>query len=117
MSVTAGDVVIDLDDWPVLDGAATPLPIRIVFHHGTGGSVGQVHTEAGTPASPGRGVEVTARIEDAPDVGNLAALKIVVDYRFDGLAQASPMARTELLLLGDGRYERNSRWLMTAQAA
>ena len=115
----AGDVVIDLADWPSLDDGASPLPIKIVFHHTTSGGVGAVHTEAGTPAQIAYGLDVTLRIEDEPDVGNLAALRVVIDYRFDTPQYdlAGHFARTELRLLGDGRYERNSSWVSTAKAA
>ena len=88
-----------------------PASVRVVFHHTAGGDVGHVRTEAGTPASLGYGAEVTARIEDTANVGGVAALRLVVDYRFSGLAQGNPVARTELRLLGDGRYERVSRWM------
>ena len=48
---TSGDVVINLADWPsLLDDGASPLPIKVVFHHTTGCGVGNVHTEVGTPA-------------------------------------------------------------------
>jgi len=60
-------------------------------------------------------VEVIARIDDADDVGNAAALKVCIEYRFSGLAQGNPTASIELRLLGDGRYERINRW--TAQPA
>jgi N-acetyl-anhydromuramyl-L-alanine amidase AmpD/V8-like Glu-specific endopeptidase len=107
----SGDTVVDLNDWPAIDGAATPLPLRLVFWHGGDGSVGNIHVETGLPANLAYGVEVAARIDDTPDVGNLAALKVTVDYRFTGLAQGNPAARIELRLLGDGRIERVNTWV------
>ena len=54
---------------------------------------------------------MSLRIEDEPDVGGRAALRVVIDYRFDspqyGLRDS--FARIDLRLLGDGRYERVNR--------
>ncbi|WP_369936474.1 N-acetylmuramoyl-L-alanine amidase [Xanthomonas tesorieronis] len=113
-SLAGGDVRIALDDWPAIDGAATPLPLTVRFY-AEAGSVGEVRIDAGVPARLDYGVEVSARIDDAEDVGNVATLKVSIDYRFSGLAQGNPAASIELRLLGDGRYERINRW--TAQPA
>ncbi|WP_115560188.1 papain-like cysteine protease family protein [Xanthomonas arboricola] len=104
------DVRLVLDDWPALEGAATPLPITLEFvaDHG---SVGEVRITAGTPPLLSHGVEVTARIEDADAVSGVAALAVIVDYRFSGLAQGNPQARIALRLLGDGRHERSNTWV------
>ena len=113
-SIAGGDVRIALDDWPAIDGAATPLPLTVRFY-AEAGSVGEVRIEAGVPERLDYGVEVSARIDDAEDVGNAAALTVSIEYRFSGLAQGNPAASIELRLLGDGRYERINRW--TAQPA
>ena len=102
-----------------LDDGASPLPIKVVFYHTTGCGVGNVHTEVGTPAKGDYGLDVSLRIEDEPDVGGRAALRVVIDYRFDSpqYGLRDYFARTELRLLGDGRYERNSSWMANAEAA
>lgn len=104
------DVRITLDDWPALEGAATPLPITLEFV-ADNGSVGDVRISAGTPTQLGHGVEVTARIDDTDAVHGVAALAVTVDYRFSGLAQGNPQARIALRLLGDGRHERSNSWV------
>ncbi|KRD31996.1 hypothetical protein ASE35_13650 [Lysobacter sp. Root916] len=112
-STAAADVRIELGEWPAIEGQSSPLPITVDFR-ASQGSVGEVRVIAGLPANLAYGVEASARIEDAPDVGGVAALKLSIDYRFSGLAQGSPAARIELRLLGDGRYERENRWVTTA---
>ncbi|MCA1713674.1 MAG: hypothetical protein LC715_00580 [Gammaproteobacteria bacterium] len=116
-SLTASDIVIELGAWPAIEGEAAPLPLSISFRSTAQGAVGDVQISAGAPANLGYGVDVVARIDDAADVGNVAALKVGIDYRFSGFAQDAPAARIELRLLGDGRYERVNRWLPTSQAA
>ncbi|MDQ3287065.1 MAG: trypsin-like peptidase domain-containing protein [Pseudomonadota bacterium] len=113
----SSEVNIDLGAWPAIEGQAAPLPLTVSFRSTAQGSVGDVRIQAGTPADVGYGVEVVARIEDDDDVGSVAAIRIGIDYRFNGLAQDAPAARIELRLLGDGRHERVNRWLTTAQAA
>lgn len=111
------EVSIELGAWPAIEGEPAPLPMTVSFRTTAQGAVGDVRIQAGTPADLGYGVEVVARIEDAADVGHVAAIRIGIDYRFTGLAQDAPAARIELRLLGDGRYERVNRWLTTSQAA
>ncbi|MGH8077209.1 MAG: papain-like cysteine protease family protein, partial [Lysobacter sp.] len=111
------DVNIELGAWPAIEGEAAPLPLTVSFRTTAQGSVGDVQIRAGVPAELGYGVEVVARIDDDGDVGNVAAVRIGIDYRFNGFAQDAPAARIDLRLLGDGRYERVNRWLTTSQAA
>jgi V8-like Glu-specific endopeptidase len=110
-------VVIELGEWPALAGEAAPLPLTVRFSSGADGSVGDVAIVAGTPTSPGYGVEVVARIDDAPDADGVAAVRVGIDVRFTGLAQGAPCARIDLRLLGNGRYERSNRWVDTSLAA
>ncbi|TZF89724.1 N-acetylmuramoyl-L-alanine amidase [Cognatilysobacter lacus] len=111
------NVVIDLGEWPALEGHAAPLPLTVRFHSDVDGSVGDVAITAGTPTQLGYGVDVTARIDDAPDADGVAALTVRIDVRFSGLAQGAPAARIDLRLLGNGRYERSNRWTDTSLAA
>jgi len=116
-SLQPTDVVIDLGEWPALEGQAAPLPLTVRFRSEADGSVGDVAITAGTATQLGYGVEVVARIDDTPDVDGVAALKVGIDVRFSGLAQGAPTARIELRLLGNGRYERSNRWTDTSLAA
>lgn len=109
-SAAPADVQVALNDWPAMEGEATPLPLMVSFR-ASAGSVGDVQIRTGTPTQLAYGVEVTARIDDSPDVGNVAALKVSVEYRFSGLAHGNPAARIDLRLLGDGRFERENRWV------
>lgn len=111
------DVVIDLGGWPALEDQAAPLPLVVRFRSGADGSVGDVAIAAGTPAQAGYGVEVVARIEDSADADGVAAVRVGIDVRFSGLAQGAPVARIDLRLLGNGRYERSNRWTDTSLAA
>ncbi len=111
------DVVIDLGGWPALEGQPAPLPLTVRFRSEADGSVGDVTITPGMPTQLAYGVEVVARINDAPDVDGVAALKVDIDVRFSGLAQGAPSARIELRLLGNGRYERSNRWIDTSLAA
>jgi V8-like Glu-specific endopeptidase len=116
-SLQASDVVIDLGGWPALEGQAAPLPLVVRFRSEADGSVGDVAISTGTPTQPGYGVDVVARIDDAPDADGVAALKVGIDVRFSGLAQGAPCARIDLRLLGNGRYERSNRWTDASLAA
>jgi hypothetical protein len=116
-SLQPTDVVIDLGEWPALEGHAAPLPLTVRFRSGADGSVGDVAISAGTPTQPGYGVEAVARIDDAPDADGVAALRVGIDVRFSGLAQGAPCARVDLRLLGNGRYERSNRWIDASLAA
>lgn len=116
-SLQPSDVVIDLGEWPALEGQAAPVPLTVRFRSEADGSVGDVAIVAGTPAQLGYGVDIVARIEDAPDAEGVAALRVAIDVRFAGLAQGAPCARIDLRLLGNGRYERSNRWTDTSLAA
>lgn len=116
-SLQPTDVVIDLGEWPALEGQAAPLPLTVRFRSEADGSVGDVAIIAGAPTQLGYGVEVAARIDDAPDADGVATLKVSIDVRFSGLAQGAPAARIDLRLLGNGRYERSNRWTDTSLAA
>lgn len=116
-SLQATNVVIDLGEWPALEGQAAPLPLTVNFSSGPDGSIGDVAITAGTPTQLAYGVDVAARIDDAPDADGVAALKVGIDVRFSGLAQGAPSARIDLRLLGSGRYERSNRWTDTSLAA
>lgn len=110
-------VVIDLGGWPALEGEAAPLPLVVRYASGADGAISDVSIMAGAAVQPGYGVDVVARIDDAPDTDGVAALKIGIDVRFNGLAQGAPCARIDLLLLGNGRYERSNRWTSASLAA
>ncbi|QSX77003.1 N-acetylmuramoyl-L-alanine amidase [Lysobacter solisilvae] len=109
-SAATGEVTVELNDWPAIDGAPCPLPLTLSFR-ASQGSVGDVRIRAGLPANLAYGVEATARIEDHEDLGGVAAIRVTVDYRFSGLAQGNPAARIRLRLLGDGRFERENGWV------
>jgi N-acetyl-anhydromuramyl-L-alanine amidase AmpD/V8-like Glu-specific endopeptidase len=111
-SAAAADVHIDINDWPAIEGAPTPLPLTIDFRTANG-SVGDVRIAAGTPANLAYGVEVVARIEDCADADGVARLRIRIDYRFRGLSQGNPDATIELNVRGDGRHERENGWRNT----
>lgn len=117
LALQAADVRIELGEWPALEGEPAPLPLTLTFHAGADGSVGDVAIGAASPPQLGYGVEVTARIDDAPDVDGVASVHVAIDVRFSGLAQGAPAARIELRLLGNGRYERSNRWVDTSLAA
>ncbi len=108
-SAAAADVRIDINDWPAIEGAPTPLPLKIEFRVNNG-SLGDVRISAGTPANLAYGVEAIAKIEDCADADGVARLRVRIDYRFRGLAQGNPDARIELNLRGDGRHERENGW-------
>ena len=108
-SSAAADVRIDINDWPAIEGAPTPLPLKIEFRV-SNGSLGDVRISAGMPANLAYGVEVIAKIEDCADADGVARLRVRIDYRFRGLSQGNPDARIELCLRGDGRHERENRW-------
>lgn len=110
------DVRIELGEWPAIEGQQSPLPLTIEFR-AAAGAVADIRIGAGTSPDLGYGVDVIARIDDDADVGAVAALKVGIDYRFNGLAAGSPAAHIELRLLGDGRYERVNHWLPSAAAA
>ncbi|MGY3264874.1 N-acetylmuramoyl-L-alanine amidase [Lysobacter sp. HA35] len=116
-SLQPTDVVIDLGEWPALEGQSAPLPLTVRFRSEADGSIGNVVISAGAPAQLGYGVDVVARIDDAPDADGVAALRVGIDVRFSGLAQGAPCARIDLRLLGNGRYERSNRWTDTSLAA
>lgn len=135
------EVHVELGDWPALEGQPAPLPLTVSFRAAQGavGDVRIVAAESATsdgsqapeqahdepvqnetnpvPAASlelDHGVDAMARIEDEADAGEVAVLKVGIDYRFVGLAEGSPVARIELRLLGDGRYERRNHWVTTA---
>ncbi len=108
-SAAPTDVRIDINDWPAIDGAPTPLPLKIEFR-AANGSLGDVRITAGMPANLAYGVEVIARIEDCADADGVARLRVRIDYRFRGLSQGNPDAVIEMTLRGDGRYERENGW-------
>jgi len=103
------DVRIDIGDWPAIDSAPTPLPLKVEFR-AANGSLGDVRITAGMPANLAYGVEVIAKIEDCADADGVARLRVRIDYRFRGLSQGNPDAIIELALRGDGRYERENGW-------
>lgn len=103
------DVRIDINDWPAIDGAPTPLPLKVEFR-AANGSLGDVRITAGMPANLAYGVEVIAKIEDCADADGVARLRVRIDYRFRGLSQGNTDAIIELALRGDGRYERENGW-------
>ncbi len=108
-SSAAADVRIDINDWPAIEGAPTPLPLKIEFRV-SNGSLGDVRIAAGMPANLAYGVEVIAKIEDCADADGVARLRVRIDYRFRGLSQGNPDAYIEICLRGDGRYERENGW-------
>ncbi|MBT9553525.1 MAG: N-acetylmuramoyl-L-alanine amidase [Hydrogenophaga sp.] len=108
-SAAPTDVRIDINDWPAIDGAPTPLPLKIEFR-AANGSLGDVRITAGLPANLAYGVEVVAKIEDGADADGVARLRVRIDYRFRGLSQGNADAVIELTLRGDGRYERENGW-------
>lgn len=110
------DVRIELGEWPAIEGQPSPLPLSVNFRAAQG-SVGDISITVGTPPELGYGVDVSARIDNAEDVGANAVLKVGINYRFNGLAAGSPAAHIELRLLGDGRYERVNNWVSSAAAA
>ena len=105
----AADVRIDINDWPAIEGAPTPLPLKLEFRVANG-SLGDVRIAAGTPANLAYGVEVIAKIEDCADADGVARLRVRIDYRFRGLSQGNPDAYIEICLRGDGRHERENGW-------
>lgn len=109
VSSAAPDVRIDIDDWPAIDGAPTPLPLKVEFR-AANGSLGDVRITAGMPANLAYGVEAIAKIEDCADADGVARLRVRIDYRFRGLSQGNPDAVIEMTLRGDGRYERENGW-------
>ena len=108
-SAAPTDVRIDINDWPAIDGAPTPLPLKVEFR-AANGSLGDVRIIAGMPANLAYGVEVIAKIEDCADADGVARLRVRIDYRFRGLSQGNPDAIIELTLRADGRYERENGW-------
>jgi N-acetyl-anhydromuramyl-L-alanine amidase AmpD/V8-like Glu-specific endopeptidase len=112
-SAAAADVRIDINDWPAIEGAPTPLPLKIEFRVANG-SLGDVRIAAGMPANLAYGVEVTAKIEDCADADGVARLRVRIDYRFRGLSQGNPDAYIEICLRGDGRHERENGWRDTS---
>ncbi|MEQ1513754.1 MAG: N-acetylmuramoyl-L-alanine amidase [Lysobacteraceae bacterium] len=108
-SSAAADVRIDINDWPAIEGAPTPLPLKIEFRV-SNGSLGDVRIAAGMPANLAYGVEVIAKIEDCADADGVARLRVRIDYRFRGLSQGNPDAYIEICLRGDGRHERENGW-------
>ncbi len=109
----AADVRIEIKDWPAIEGAATPLPLKIEYRIANG-SLGDVRIAAGMPANLAYGVEVIAKIEDCADADGVARLRVRIDYRFRGLSQGNADATIELCLRGDGRHERENAWRNTA---
>ncbi len=108
-SAAPTDVRIDINDWPAIESAPTPLPLKIEFR-AANGSLGDVRIAAGMPANLAYGVEAIAKIEDCADADGVARLRVRIDYRFRGLSQRNPDAVIELTLRGDGRYERENGW-------
>jgi V8-like Glu-specific endopeptidase len=108
-SAAPADVRIDINEWPAIESAPTPLPLRVEFR-AANGSLGDVRMTAGMPANLTYGVEVIAKIEDCADADGVARLRVRIDYRFRGLSQGNPDAVIELTLRGDGRYERENGW-------
>lgn len=108
-SAAPADVRIDINDWPAIDGAPTPLPLKIEFR-ASNGSLGDVRITAGMPANLAYGVEVTAKIEDCADANGVARLRVRIDYRFRGLSKGNADAVIELTLRGDGLHERENGW-------
>ncbi len=111
-SAAAADVRIEITDWPAIEGAATPLPLKIEYRIANG-SLGDVRIAAGMPANLAYGVEVIAKIEDCADADGVARLRVRIDYRFRGLSQGNADATIELCLRGDGRHERENAWRNT----
>lgn len=108
-SAAPTDVRIEINDWPAIESAPTPLPLTIEFR-AANGSLGDVRITAGMPANLAYGVEAIAKIEDCADADGVARLRVRIDYRFRGLSQGNPDAVIELTLRGDGRYERENGW-------
>ncbi len=108
-SAAPTDVRIDINDWPAIDSAPTPLPLKVEFR-AANGSLGDVRIGTGMPANLAYGVEVIAKIEDCADADGVARLRVRIDYRFRGLSEGNPDATIELTLRGDGRYERENGW-------
>ena len=108
-SAAPSAVRIDIGDWPAIESAPTPLPLKVEFR-ASNGSLGDVRITAGMPANLAYGVEVIAKIEDCADADGVARLRVRIDYRFRGLSQGNPDAVIKLTLRGDGRYERENGW-------
>jgi len=115
---TAGST-INLSDWPYIDGPTqrTYAAVIIDWTH-QGGMVGDVRIEI--PVSMAYDeytLKVTADITDGPDTATIAALRITVRHEFNRPGAPNQAAVTEVTLYGDGRYERQNRWELPAQAA
>jgi V8-like Glu-specific endopeptidase len=105
---------ITLDQWPCVGHDAVPLPLTVRFDAG-GGAVGNVRIAAGTAAELPYDVTVTATIEDdAQPLPGLtapqAALRVTIDYDFNGTPNGDASARVKLRLVGNGRYDLDASW-------
>lgn len=97
-----------LNDWPHLDQDPVPLPLTVSFDAG-GGGVGNVRISAGAAADLNYDVTVTATIEDEPQAGDQAAIRVTVDVDFANTAHGSLTARTLLKLYSNGRFDKDCR--------
>ncbi|MGA8991025.1 MAG: hypothetical protein WB500_11720 [Rhodoplanes sp.] len=112
---------ITLDDWPYLDeagGTRTQAPLRIDWKYDPSGSVGAVRVALGSArAAPGRTLNITATVEDAPGTATCAALQVTVRYTFRHATEGEQVAVTRVTLSGAGRHARTGEWVSSARAA
>jgi hypothetical protein len=106
-----------LSDWPYVEGrdGSASLPLTVDWEYDTAG-VGNIRIAAGEARSSGAArLDVAARVIDvaAPAAATgpaVAALKVEIEYRFTAPDGTEPVGITELVLYGDGQFERRSRW-------
>jgi hypothetical protein len=109
---------VSIDDWPYVPSAdgRTQLPVTVAWRYANG-AVGDVRVKASSPsASPEWSLRATADIAEGPDAANASALRVTVRYNFGRAGVVENVAVTELVLYGDGTYQRQDRWEQAAAA-
>src|SRR5262249_54843640 len=107
---------VSLDDGPVvrLPEGDVKLPIMVSWRS-AGGAVGDVIVRAGTPSlAPGWSIAATAVISEGPDTPAAAAFTLNVRQVFSQAGKPDIVATTQLVLSGDGTYQRQDGWLPAA---
>jgi hypothetical protein len=99
-----------LDNWPISpDGTALPLRVAWQFDPQTG-AAGGVVVEAREPREgSATALEVKSCVGPLREERGLIAIPLTITYRFSRAGAPAEVAATELVLRGDGTFDRTDR--------
>jgi Papain-like cysteine protease AvrRpt2 len=110
---TPASVTLALDEWPMvrLREGDVHLPLFLAWH-AAAGTVGDVVITAGDPMLvPGWSISATADVTEGPDTPTNAALTVAIRQVFSQRGKPDIVASTQLVLCGDGTYQRQDGWV------